>query len=185
MISHKHKWIFIHVIKTAGSSIEKCLSGVKKHKHEPASKVRKAVGEKTWNSYFKFSFVRNPFDKIVSQYHFNRHKWGHKNSTFKEYVDAWSKGDRISTFPQLNLHYIDEELDFIGRFENLQEDFNTVCDRIGIHRGIWRWRRRLPHANKTKHKHYTEYYDDETRQIVAERYAKDIEHFGYRFQERG
>lgn len=175
MINHKYKFIFVHIIKTGGTSIEKFFRGRKDHKS--ASKIKKQLGENIWNEYFKFTFVRNPFEKIVSQYHYNRHKWGLKDSTFKEYVKTWSDGQKISTFPQLNLFYIDEKLDFIGRFENFQEDFNIVCDKIGIPQ------QQLPHKNKSKHKHYTEYYDEETKQIVAEKYAKDIEYFGYKFGE--
>ena len=194
MISHSHKFIFIQINRCASSSVGraliKCNPRSSGHGHlssYPPEKIK---------SHFTFSFVRNPWDKLVSQYFWNgpgakdgmrgvgvpSHTFPpDKQITFSEYVkDYVNKGMRISSaWPLQLLPFISDggkvAIDFIGRFENLQEDFNIVCDKIGIPH------QQLPHRNKTKHTHYTEYYDDEAREIVAEKYAKDIQCFGYKF----
>jgi hypothetical protein len=65
----------------------------------------------------------------------------------------------------------------IIRFENLKQGFDDMCKTLQVPHI------KLPHLNKTKHTHYTDYYDDETRELVAKKYAKDIETFGYEFGE--
>jgi hypothetical protein len=66
--------------------------------------------------------------------------------------------------------------DYIGRFETLQEDFDRICERVGIPRT------RLPHLNSTAHRLYKDYYDDETREMIAVKYRRDIRVFGYDFE---
>ena len=186
MISHRHRFIFIHINKTGGSSIVKSL-GVRSD-HPRAVRALEYSQKKVWKRYFKFAFVRNPWDKECSDYHYHSrlaHKMtNRKHLSFEEYLklpefhpqhrDYFWHTNQIDWLRSLN-HEV--ELDFIGRFENLQEDFDFVCDKIG------RPSQKLPHKNSSRHNGYTEYYTDETRDIVARLYAKDIEHFGYRFGE--
>jgi len=142
-------------------------------------------------NHFKFSIVRNPFDWVVSWYFYRKSNSiprgkANPNCTdgieFKEWLvnpesTAYNEKGIGLTMSQLDTIQGNEKisLDFVGKYENLQEDFNTICDKIGIPR------QELLHKNKSKHKHYTEYYDDVTREIVAKKYAKDIEYFGYKF----
>jgi chondroitin 4-sulfotransferase 11 len=187
MINHKHKCIFIHINKCGGTTIDELFSG-KFQGHKKVFDYKK-LNPNEFDNYFKFTFVRNPWDRVVSFYHYQlKRKWDfypfNETISFKEFVKNWliqmPKQTTLNTHPCYDwISDKDDNLlvDFIGRFENLQEDFNTVCDKIGIPH------QELPHQNKSKHKHYTEYYDKETKQIVAEKYAKDIEYFGYEFGE--
>tara|TARA_X000000950_G_C13565103_1_gene517174 strand:+ start:63 stop:626 length:564 start_codon:yes stop_codon:yes gene_type:complete len=187
MISHKHKFIFIHINKCGGTTIDELFTG-KFQGHNKAFEYKKS-NPTDFNKYFKFTFVRNPWDRVVSFYHYQiKRKWDYYpfNETipFDHFVKNWlihmKKQTSLSTHPCYD--WISDEnddllIDFIGRFENLQNDFNVVCDKIGIPH------QQLPHKNKSKHKSYTEYYDDEAKEIVAEKYAKDIEYFDYEFGE--
>jgi len=200
-ISHEYKFYFIGIPKTGCTSVRAALSNFlykerrknqnQKFKHFTNLEYKKI--EKL-NNYFSFAFVRNPFDRMVSQYRFSGKRWFKKyeelsnyKPTFINYVKYLvGEGRPFSRHrsPLLNVGYdkdwsmmqfIEGGVNFIGKFENLQQDFNVICDKIGIPQ------QKLPHLNKTNHKHYTKYYNDETRQIVAEKYKKDIEYFGYKF----
>ena len=205
MISHRHKFIHVGIPKSGTQSIRFALAPYMDISREDIEsffmdhhvnfkKLEKYIKQQNlnWDEYFKFLVVRNPWDRLVSGFfHILKQPsklrrpdyslW--KNSTFRDFIIGNSQVCIDETFVKKSYmsYMIDIEgkivTDFIVRFENLQEDFNIVCDKIGVPR------QKLPHVNKTKHKHYSEYYDDETRQIVAQKFAKDIEYFGYRFGE--
>jgi len=176
--------VFIHIPKTAGLSIRK---GV--FEELPKDRFFGKIPDQ-YLDYFKFAFVRNPFDRLVSCWRYTCFERSRKNLSFLEFLKIaiddnipydrqrpWRCFIRHHAIPMthpFNCLYL---ADFVGKFETLQEDFNIICAKIGIPQ------QQLPHKNKSKHNHYTEYYDDETKQIVAKKYAKDIEMFGYKFGE--
>jgi hypothetical protein len=138
--------------------------------------------------YLSFAFVRNPWDRMVSSF---SKQDGHLLRTarargvelrdlgFEDFVRAAIAIEHAHTRPQ-HEYIVDEEggvgLDFVGRFESLSEDFAEVCRRLGI-------RKRLPHEKRSSRsdRDYRRYYTDAARQLVAERYRRDIDLFGYEF----
>ena len=194
MISEKLKSIFVAIPKTGSVSVESVL---KEFDFELVGPDRRHFTYSEHlhtypkaQNYFSFCFVRNPWDRLVSQYKYTGAYWlkiaAIEDHSFESYIkNLVITGIPFSRhrYPKKadaewgQLQFIYPGMDFVGKFENLQKDFDVVCDRIGIPL------QELPHENKTEHKHYTEYYDDETREIVAEKYAKDIEYFGYDFGE--
>ena len=138
------------------------------------------VGKEVYNKSFVFTSVRNSYSRAVSMY---KHMSWNSVKTFKEFCIAIKKEKYPTDCAKwhsstLAEHIIDGnelKVDFAIKLETIQHDFNTVCDKIGIPK------QQLPFKNASKHTHYTDYYDNETKQIVAEKYAKDIEVFGYEF----
>ena len=192
MISHKHKFIFVHVPKTAGTAIRFALQGEYDELHKPHHsslyRIKDALSEKVFKTYFKFGAVRNPWAREVSRYIFLRERADLDKfiqspiaqackSSFSSYLSTCAKTNLVQDSLSYDAIKINGkiELDYVMKVEDLQYDFDIVCDKIGLPK------RKIPHMNKSEHKHYTEYYDAKTSKIVEEKYAEDIEYFNYKF----
>ncbi|RLB44268.1 MAG: sulfotransferase [Deltaproteobacteria bacterium] len=142
-----------------------------------------------FDQLFKFAFVRNPWDLQVSSYHHIMRERPHLLkgiNSFQDFLKWKLDPDRpyhyiIDTSIELQSDYLVDLngkviVDFIGRYENLQQDFVEACNRIGISP------KRLPHKRQAKdRKPYQEYYTDETAELIAQHFHKDIDMFGYKF----
>ena len=194
MINHKHKFIFIHIPKNAGHSIDIMFREMgmvdEERWHDRSIDIIERFGKKMWDNYLSFSTVRNPWDRFLSEYIWQKSyskeqiqiEWGNKDISFVDFC----KSD-FAWYPEIEKSHLTTQLNFltdvngimcvdeIVRFENLQKDFDRVCDKIGIPH------QKIPHKNKTEHKPYWEYYNDETREIVAKKFEEDINTFGYEF----
>jgi hypothetical protein len=169
--------VFVHINRTAGTSIETAFNGPRQD-HRLASEYIREMGREHWDEHFSFSFVRNPWDRMVSLYHFNKMAYGEKRA-FDEWLrQVLVKPNRFQG-PQIDW-LVDEDgevaVDFVGRFEHLARDFSVVCGRVGANL-------KLPRLNISNHRHYLNYYDDEGRELVRRTCEKDIELFGYTFDE--
>lgn len=189
-----YRCIFVHIPKNAGLSVSYTLFGNTGGSHRKIKHYKAKFAKTTFRKFFKFTFVRNPWDRVVSTYFFLKEggitekdaKWSEENlsrfENFEEFVREWLNNENANSslhFQEQHLFLSDEEgnfpLDFIGRFENLEEDFKKVCSRLGIERD-------LDNKNSSNRKRdYKSYYSAETRAIVAKVYEKDIQMFNYAF----
>jgi hypothetical protein len=201
MISFQKRFLFVHIPKTAGNSIQSILrdysedelvdlrggqDGIERFglrnpkykikKHSTLAEYKAALGEVQFGDLYKFTCVRNPWDRMVSYYFTptqNMAAWDRKKFR-KAIVKALSVAD------YLRLDKVEEDpfgnVDYVMRFENLAGDFRTVCGTLGISSTI------LPQYNRSSREHYSKYYDDELRELVRARFAAEIERFGYIFE---
>lgn len=140
--------------------------------HGTAKDYIDIIGEDVWEQIFTFGFVRNPWDRLVSSYHLRKHE-----ISFEQYVKSgeWK-------FLGINMaEYVlndDNKLlvDFVGRFENLENDIDYVFKKIG-------YEAKINHLNNSSRNCYAEYYNEETKKIVENHFSRDIEAFEYCFGE--
>lgn len=205
IISHKHKFIFFAVPKTGTHSVRQALREhmgaedleqvrlfvEKKFSfpelkdtptgHLSVKQIRPAVGEEMFNQYFKFSFVRNPFDRFVSYCSFmtrGTDAFSARPKEFMKHVLTVLKPEKHLLYMPQSDFLVDHEgklaMDFVGRTESMQDSYNEICKRVGIPSA------QLGVINSSQHKPYMEYYDEEIYSLVARQYSKDLNMFDYR-----
>ena len=219
MIAHNLKAIFIHITKTAGSSIEVALNEVEQRddgaidpatgdfvkvitgeeKHMTARAVQDFVSDDVWKTYYKFSVVRNPFDRFHSLWWNGRYVGKRHSLTFPEFTNyalhrtlkgrlmnlrkgEWKVHQRFR--PQawwLRSHNGEMEMDQVLRFEAVDEGFAQLARKLGLPS------EELPkvlmkNRRPESRSYYADDYDDNTRAIVTDFYRDDLELFGYDFE---
>ena len=189
-----YKCIFIHIPKAAGISVNKALFGNYVGAHKSIKDYKKIYPSRTFNSYYKFTIVRNPWDRLYSAYTFLKkggmndfdYKFMLKEldtiDSFEQFVMEWLDEQTIYSYihfiPQLNFLQDNEgycPIDFIGRYENLNEDFAKIARRINS-------KTKLEHLNNTSRKiTYKDVYTKEMILKVSILYKQDIDFFKYTY----
>jgi len=192
----EHKCIFVHITKTAGTSVAKSLFNYLPY-HYTAIQYRVIYGTETFNDYYKFAFVRNPWDRVYSAYRYLKaggwndddKQWSEENlhgyPEFNDFIIDWLTPDNLNRHLHFKPQYeflCDSKdrilVDHIARFETLNEDFALIAEKLKL-------KTRLGKHNLNPAKGYQEIYTDKAIDIVAEVYKKDIDMFAYQFEPTG
>ncbi len=213
MINFEYKCIFVAVPKTASTSVRRIIgTPLKAHldlmeykekltreyhletEHPKWNsvyrsflswKIREGRAERIFNTFFKFGFVRNPWDRVVSLYLRKQGDTKRHEMDFEQFVEWIQLSTDTCIHPSPKKNQLDWFLnkkgeivaDYIGKFETLEADWEVIREKLGI-------QEKLPHINHNpdNQRHYSTYYTDSTREIIREKFIIDIEHFGYTFE---
>lgn len=210
MISHDKKCIFIHIPKCGGTSIENVIWPINvgrsekdlwmgfvtrfENKYQTGGlqhllgwQIRNEIGSDIFNSYYKFTFVRNPWDRAVSQFAYMQKRPDlmeflgmNFDTEFKSYLELIRLKKHVQWTPQVEF-FLDQDgsvlVDRIGRLEAFNQDSSKIFEDLGLNPNI------LPsHTNRSKRKSFSFYYSDqESIEMVADIFALDIDFLGYKF----
>lgn len=208
IVSHRHRFIFAAVPKTGTHAVRQALRphmgdedieqvalfvnrrfawddlAAIRHGHLPLRHLRPYLGEEAFNTYFKFAFVRNPFDRFVSYCAFMLRGGDMFQRQPREAMHHFLFRDppehHVLFQPQASL-LVDEDCqtllaNHVGRVETMQQSYDAICARFGIAS------RPLDHVNGTNRADYRRYYDQALIDGVAARYAQNLDLFGYHFE---
>lgn len=145
--------------------------------HIPASEIRRLLGPEIWDSYFKFTVERNPWDRQVSLYH-----WHYRGRSSAPPFDSFVRNPlRRKISPNYSIYSIGGEVavDFVCHYHRLEQDLAAVLERLGLEGPVT-----LPRAKsgfRKEKKPWRDYYTPQTRDIVARWYRREIDAFGYSF----
>lgn len=190
-ISDAHRYVWFRIAKSGTTTIRTLLEGVEKGLVTPSAAPFARFDAARYRGYFKFAFVRNPYDRLVSCYFgkvrgFDANRLHLRSWTpdlsFADFVDSVCRTPDARS----NRHYrsqhtlVDlESLDFLGRLENLESDVTAVMERLTGRDEV-----RIPKLNTSERSHYSRYYDETLKRLVEERYAEDLRLLGYDFEGR-
>ncbi|MFZ2724763.1 MAG: sulfotransferase family protein [Methylococcaceae bacterium] len=221
IINNSFKFIFVHVPKAAGTSLTTALQSYTNYcdleiggtqfgeqiqaayrrrfglsKHSTAAEINHIVGAVVWSQSFSFAFVRNPFSRCLSTYHFLR-KWEGLNpefakrinsfTSFEEYVlsDIWQETNGPDEIFRPQIHWLrtkinstDILVDFVGHIETIDEDFAHIVNVIGAPKDKQQ-RIQLPKLNRSEANAFSDIKNDAVIEKIINKYKIDFEVFGY------
>jgi hypothetical protein len=191
----QYRCIFVHIPKCAGVSICRSLFGNNGAGHHSIATFQQVFDAPSFEHYFKFTFVRNPWDRLLSAWRFLRaggfndtdRRWARRHLSefpdFGTFVRHWLTPENARSWvhfrPQTDFLRLDNGrpgVDFVGRYELIDTDFRQVCDQLGINAPL-----STLNVAPAPRRDYRTAYGSESRAIVANVYAQDIGELGYDF----
>ncbi|WP_223788457.1 sulfotransferase family 2 domain-containing protein [Marinicella meishanensis] len=207
LISDSHRFVFVHIRKAAGTSLRQILAPhalpKKRHwwykllsrngwpvhyhnyafrKHAVLAEAEASMPADLFQTYFKFAIVRNPWERLVSEFEYIKTKPKHSrhkklsNMTFAEYIEYQSRRPAAHQVKALQLKNGQLGCDFVGKLETLPQSLSVVAAKTGLDFSA------LPHVNQVQRRDYRSYYQDDMAARVGELWQADVEAFQYTFE---